>query len=115
MSKISEEQMIQFINENIDVLPATTKAGLDKYDTVTKYRKVRYYKNQAEKKNNVAVEVNPVDYVMNVIKEHPMSSAEYDDLINRIDVYREELKAKQITDLEEQIKNLQGQLKQLKK
>ena len=115
MSKINEEQMKQFINENMCYLPETTKVSLDKYDVTTQYRKVRYYKNLAEKKNNVAVEVNPVDYVMNVIKEHPMSSAEYDDLINRIDVYREELKAKQITDLEEQIKNLQGQLKQLKK
>jgi hypothetical protein len=75
MSKISEEQMIQFINENIDVLPATTKAGLDKYDTVTKYRKVRYYKNLAEKKNQPEqVTANVVDQVMNIIKNSTVTA-----------------------------------------
>lgn len=116
MSKISEEQMIQFINENIDVLPATTKAGLDKYDTVTKYRKVRYYKNLAEKKNQPEqVTVNVVDQVMNIIKNSTITAIELDDLINQIDVYKDEVKAQQITDIESQIKQLQGQLKELKK
>lgn len=116
MSKISEEQMIQFINENIDVLPATTKAGLDKYDTVTKYRKVRYYKNLAEKKNEpVQATVNVVEQVMNIIKNSTVTAIELDDLINQIDVYKDEVKAQQITDIESQIKQLQGQLKELKK
>lgn len=115
MSKISEEQMIQFINENIDVLPATTKAGLDKYDTVTKYRKVRYYVNLYNKKNNVAVEANSVDYVMNIIKGRSMSSLELEQLVNEIGVYQDEVKEQQITELETRIKEMQAQLKNLKK
>ena len=116
MSKISEEQMIQFINENIDVLPATTKAGLDKYDTVTKYRKVRYYKNLAEKKNQPEqVTVNVVDQVMNIIKNSTITAVELEDLMNQIDVYKDEVKAQQITDLETRIKEMPSQLKELKK
>ena len=111
-----EEQMIQFINENIDVLPATTKAGLDKYDTVTKYRKVRYYKNLAEKKNQPEqVTVNVVDQVMNIIKNSTITAVELEDLMNQIDVYKDEVKAQQITDLETRIKEMQSQLKELKK
>lgn len=114
MSKISEEQMIQFINENIDVLPATTKAGLDKYDTVTKYRKVRYYLNLHNKKNQ-PVQVNIVDMVMNTVKSNETTVEDLDSMIEQLAAYKDEVKAKQITDLEEQIKTLQGQLKTLKK
>ena len=116
MAKINEEQMKQFINENMSYLPETTKAGLDKYDVVTQYRTVRYYKNLAEKKNQPEqVTVNVVDQVMNIIKNSTITAVELEDLMNQIDVYKDEVKAQQITDLETQIKQLQGQLKELKK
>lgn len=115
MAKINEEQMKQFINENMSYLPETTKAGLDKYDVVTQYRKVRYYKNLAEKKNNTTVEANSVDYVMNIIKGRSMSSLELEQLVNEIGVYQDEVKEQQITELETRIKEMQAQLKNLKK
>ena len=116
MAKISEEQMIQFINENIDVLPATTKAGLDKYDTVTKYRKVRYYLNLHNKKNKpVQVTVNVVEQVMNIIKNGETTVDDLNNIIEQCTEYVAEVKAKQITDLETRIKEMQSQLKELKK
>jgi len=116
MAKISEEQMIQFINENIDVLPATTKAGLDKYDTVTKYRKVRYYLNLHNKKNEpVQVTVNVVEQVMNIIKNGETTVEDLNSIIEQCTEYVAEVKAKQITDLETRIKEMQSQLKELKK
>ena len=116
MAKISEEQMIQFINENMSYLPETTKAGLDKYDTVTKYRKVRYYKNLAEKKNEpVKAAVNVVDQVMNIIKGGETTIEDLNNIIEQCTAYVDEVKAKQITDLETRIKEMQSQLKDLKK
>ena len=114
MSKISEETMREFINSNINVLPETTRANLDKYDTVTQYRKVRYYLGQAEKKNK-PVQVNVVDMVMNTVKTNETKVEDLDAMIEQLTAYKEEVKAKQISDLEEQIKTLQGQLKTLKK
>lgn len=114
MSKISEEQMIQFINENIDVLPATTKAGLDKYDTVTKYRKVRYYLNLHNKKNE-PVQVNIVDMVMNMVKSNETTVEELDSMIEQLTAFKTEVKTRQIQDLETRIKEMQSQLKDLKK
>jgi DNA-binding sugar fermentation-stimulating protein len=114
MAKLSEETMREFINSNINCLPETTKASLDKYDLVTQYRKVRYYLGQAEKKNKPVV-VNVVDQVMNIIKNSTITAVELEDLMNQIDVYKDEVKAQQITDIETQIKQLQGQLKELKK
>ena len=116
MAKNNEEQMKQFINENMSYLPETTKASLDKYDVTTQYRKVRYYKNLAEKKNQPEqVTVNVVDQVMNIIKNSTITAVELEDLMNQIDVYKDEVKAQQITDLETRIKEMQSQLKELKK
>jgi len=116
MSKISEEQMIQFINENMSVLPATTKAGLEKYDVTTQYRKVRHYLNLHNKKNEpVQVTVSVVDQVMNIIKNGETTVEDLNSIIEQCADYAAEVKFKQITDIEEQIKTLQGQLKQLKK
>ena len=115
MAKINEEQMKQFINENMSYLPETTKASLDKYDTVTAYRKVRYYKNLAEKKNSMVTTVNVVDQVMNIIKGGDTTVEDLTSIIEQCTDYVAEVKAKQITDLESQIKQLQGQLKELKK
>lgn len=114
MAKLSEETMREFINSNINCLPETTKASLDKYDLVTQYRKVRYYLGQAEKKNKPVV-VNVVDQVMNTVKSNETTVEDLDSMIEQLTAYKEEVKAKQISDLEEQIKTLQGQLKTLKK
>ena len=51
----------------------------------------------------------------NIIKNSTITAVELEDLMNQIDVYKDEVKAQQITDIESQIKQLQGQLKELKK
>ena len=116
MAKINEEQMKQFINENMSYLPETTKASLDKYDVTTQYRKVRYYKNLAEKKNEpVQTPVNVVEQVMNIIKNGETTVEDLNSIIEQCTEYVAEVKAKQITDLETRIKEMQSQLKDLKK
>ena len=55
------------------------------------------------------------DKVMNIIKGGDTTVEDLTSIIEQCTDYVAEVKAKQITDLESQIKQLQGQLKELKK
>lgn len=106
---ITSEEMAQYINENIALVPEASKDRFTTWDIEKQYRKVRHYVNKAQIHEEMYV--NPFSAkTITLFERRHATIYDIEQVIADCNTYIDTLKQKQKQHLEEQINKLQAEL-----
>ena len=115
ISNVSEEEMIKFINENITLIPKRSEEVFKTYDLRKQYNIMRWYvKNAKQKEEGKNLNI----CVVRVKRMFEGKNASVEDVKSVMDFctqYLEEMKQKQLTDIEREIERLTNLKNELSK
>lgn len=114
-NQISENEMVEFINANINSVPNRSKEKFTTYDIKTQYNKIKWYLKVQEMKNS---EKNENVIVARLRRIFEVKNADVEDVKSVIEFcnnYMEEIKQKQLSDIEKEIERLTNLKNQLSK
>lgn len=109
--QITENEMVDFINANIDVVPNRSKDKFATYDLKRQYKKIKWYLKAQEMKNENVV----VARLRRIFEAKNSDIEDVKCVIEFCNNYMEELRQKQLTDIDREIERLTNLKNQLSK
>ena len=104
--QLTEKEMMEFINSNLNLIPKRTVGKFDEYDLNTKYRKMVWWKKNSERKMNEKNENVYVIKVKRILENKSITIEDVIEIINYCNKHIETIKSSKLEEIEKEIQRL---------